>query len=246
MIRRILTEVAPQAGDHFVEIGPGLGALTRPLCQQCRRLDLVEIDRDLARQLEENIPSPHEQVQIHCTDALKLELSKLADVGKRFRLIGNLPYNITTPLLFHFIKHLEAIQDIHCMVQKEVAVRLAASPGNRDWGRLSIMVQYHCEVQDLMHVAPGAFRPAPKVDSAVVRLLPRAMPPAGVNNYKLFEETVRRAFCYRRKTLRNALSGLLDAETIAAAGIDPGARAETLDIPQFVALANAAAAATLA
>ena len=235
VIDRIVRAIHPKAGEHLIEIGPGLGALTLPLLQAAGRLEVVELDRDLIPKLEQQCAGQGELI-IHSADALKFDFCALA-AGGRLRLAGNLPYNISTPLIFHLLEQAHCIDDMHFMLQKEVVERLAAKPDTSDYGRLSVMVQYRCKVEQLFIVPPGAFTPAPKVDSAIVRLEPHAEPPVDVDAAVL-EKLVAQAFSQRRKTLRNTLKGLLDAETIEAAGIDPQRRAETLSLQEFAALAR--------
>ncbi len=235
VIDRIVRAIHPKAGERLVEIGPGLGALTLPLLQAAGRLEVVELDRDLIPKLAELCAGKGELV-IHSADALKFDFCSLAAEGK-LRLAGNLPYNISTPLIFHLLEQARCIDDMHFMLQKEVVERLAAKPDTSDYGRLSVMVQFRCKVEQLFTVPPGAFTPAPKVESAIVRLEPYAEPPVAVDAAVL-EKVVAQAFGQRRKTLRNTLKGLLDAAAIEAAGIDPQRRAETLSLEEFAALAN--------
>ncbi len=243
VIRLIVTAIAPRPGDRILEIGPGLGALTGPLLERCESMDAVELDRDLAARLESTDWVRAGRLRLHRADALRFDYATLAGPDGKLRIVGNLPYNISTPLLFHLLAQTRAIQDIHVMLQKEVVDRLAAEPGSHAYGRLSVMVQYRCRVETLLHVGPGAFRPPPKVASSVVRLIPREIPAVPVNDEKAFEEVVRRAFSHRRKTLRNALKGLLEPAVIAALGVDPGARAGVLGLGDFAALSNAVTAA---
>jgi 16S rRNA (adenine1518-N6/adenine1519-N6)-dimethyltransferase len=238
VIGRIVTALAPQACDHVVEIGPGTGALTRELLARMTHLDAVELDRDLIAHLESDFP--REQLTLHQGDALKFDFCGLAPVGNRLRVVGNLPYNISTPLLFHLLDQSGCIKDMLFMLQKEVVERLRAAPGGKDYGRLSVMIQYRCAVEKLFDVAPGAFTPPPKVDSAVVRLVPHATPPVAVDDPARFALLVRAAFASRRKTLRNNLRGLLSVEDMLALGIDPVRRAETLSLAEFASLSNAA------
>jgi 16S rRNA (adenine1518-N6/adenine1519-N6)-dimethyltransferase len=236
VVRRIVDAISPQAEQLIFEIGPGQAALTLPLADSDAELHLVEIDRDLAGQLARRFEA-RTNVTLHLGDALKLNFADLA--GQRpFRLVGNLPYNISTPLLFHLLQWSDLITDMHFMLQQEVVDRMAAEPGGRTWGRLSVMCQFHCAVTPLFTVPPEAFRPAPKVVSALVRLVPHDEPPVRISDFSRFERLVAQAFSMRRKTLRNSLRGLLDAETIAAAGVDPGLRAEALSLEQFAALAD--------
>jgi len=238
VINRIVTAIAPDAGDHLVEIGPGRGALTGPLLDKTGRLDIVELDRDLVPRLEQHF-ADRGGLRIHNADALKFRFCELADGP--LRVVGNLPYNISTPLIFHLIAQAECIRDMHFMLQKEVVDRLAASPNSGDYGRLSVMVQYYCRVENLFGVPPGAFYPPPKVHSAVVRLTPHRKPPVAVDDPDILAQVVTRAFAQRRKTLRNTLKGTLDADVIAGCGIDPTRRAETLTLTEFATLANALA-----
>jgi len=236
VIQRIVAAVAPAPGQHLVEIGPGQGAITRPLLAACGELDVVELDRDLVGPLAERLADVG-TLHIHNTDALRFDFCRLAG-DARLRVVGNLPYNISTPLLFHLLGQSGCIEDMHFMLQKEVVARMAAAPGSGDYGRLSVMIQYHCEVIPLFGIGPGAFRPAPKVESAFVRLIPHPRPPVEVKDRATLEHVVRKAFSQRRKTLRNTLRGLLDEDAIRAAGVDPAARAGTLDLQQFAALAD--------
>ncbi|WP_303904917.1 16S rRNA (adenine(1518)-N(6)/adenine(1519)-N(6))-dimethyltransferase RsmA [Thiohalomonas denitrificans] len=236
VIDRIVHAVDPRPGQQLVEIGPGLGALTGPLLQAAGEMHAVELDRDLVPKLAERFG---DRLHLHSADALKFDFGQLAGEG-RLRVVGNLPYNISTPLIFHLLAQAEYVQDMHFMLQKEVVDRLAASPGGRDYGRLSVMVQQRCRVEHLFNVSPGAFHPPPKVHSAIVRLLPYETPPVPVAEPALFSRIVAKAFSQRRKTLRNTLKGELDAETIEACGIDPTRRAETLSVEEFGRLAAAA------
>ena len=236
VIGKIVQAINPQPGDRLVEIGPGQGAITLPLLTAAGRLQVVELDRDLLAPLADKCREAGE-LAIHSADALTFDFCKLA-AGEPLRVVGNLPYNISTPLLFHLLDQHGCIRDMHFMLQKEVVQRMAAQPGGRDWGRLSVMLQYRCRVSALFTIGPGAFKPPPKVESAFVRLEPYDKPIVDVNDEKLFSELVRQAFSQRRKTLRNTLRGLLDANEITAAGIDPSARAETLRLEEFAALAN--------
>jgi 16S rRNA (adenine1518-N6/adenine1519-N6)-dimethyltransferase len=240
IIERIIEAVGPAPGDRLVEIGPGEGALTLPLLERGVRLTVIELDRDLAARLAAR-PEAGDQLTVVQGDALKVSLASLAAPGERLRLVGNLPYNISTPLLFRFIEQAGVIQDMHFMLQREVVERMAAPPGSKTYGRLSVMLAAACRVEALFDIGPGAFRPPPRVWSSVVRLVPWTAPPFPVPDPVLFAEVVRRAFGQRRKTLRNALSGLVDEAGIRAAGCDPGARAETLPAEAFGRLAAFAA-----
>ncbi|MCA1806173.1 MAG: 16S rRNA (adenine(1518)-N(6)/adenine(1519)-N(6))-dimethyltransferase RsmA [Xanthomonadaceae bacterium] len=239
VIQRIVSCIAPRPDQSLIEIGPGQGAITLPLLQAAGRLTVVELDRDLVGPLAERCRNVGE-LHILNQDALKLDFCALAPSGPSaaLRIVGNLPYNISTPILFHLLKQAPCIRDMHFMLQKEVVERMAAAPGTEAYGRLSVMIQYRCRVEPLFHIGPGAFRPAPRVDSAFVRLLPLEQPAVQVRDEARFAEVVQRAFAQRRKTLRNALKGLLDETGFAAAGVDPGARGETLSLEQFAALSN--------
>jgi len=206
IIRRIIETIAPGPGQLILEIGPGQAALTEPLAASGADLHLLEIDRDLAAGLLRRFEKAA-HVQVHCGDALHMDFAALT-AGRRFRLVGNLPYNISTPLLFHVLRWRDLIEDMHFMLQQEVVDRLAAAPGGKARGRLSIMCQYHCAVTPLFTVPPEAFHPAPSVHSAVVRLVPHAVPPVRISDMQRFERLVMQAFSMRRKTLRNSLRGL--------------------------------------
>ncbi|GAA4998461.1 16S rRNA (adenine(1518)-N(6)/adenine(1519)-N(6))-dimethyltransferase RsmA [Pseudoluteimonas lycopersici] len=243
VIERIVQAIDPQPGDAIVEIGPGQGALTFPLLDRHGALTAIEFDRDLHAPLQA-AAREHGDLKLIEGDVLGVDFTALAaELGvEKIRLAGNLPYNLSSPILFHALDHANAIRDMHFMLQKEVVERMAAPPGNKVYGRLSVMLQAYCTVTPLFTVPPGAFRPAPKVDSAVVRLLPRAADSIGIDDRARFAAIVRAAFGQRRKTLRNALAGTMEAETIAAAGLDPGARAEQLSVAEFVRLAGFRAA----
>jgi 16S rRNA (adenine1518-N6/adenine1519-N6)-dimethyltransferase len=235
VIERIVAAIAPRAGDTLVEIGPGLGALTRPLLAAAGRLTVVEIDRDLVPGLRAMDPAGN--LRVIEADALRLDYATLAPPGGALRLAGNLPYNISTPLLFHLLGFARLIQDMHFMLQKEVVLRMCAGPGAEDYGRLSAALAARCECEYLFTVGPGAFRPAPQVESAIVRLRPR--PPAfTVRDWDAYDRVLLAAFNQRRKTLSNSLRPLLSPEQIRSAGIDPTLRPERLAPAEFAALAN--------
>jgi 16S rRNA (adenine1518-N6/adenine1519-N6)-dimethyltransferase len=235
VLERIVREIDPQPGQALVEIGPGRGALTERLAGRSRTLDAVEIDRDLAALLRERYGATA-GFRLHEADALEFDFAALSrERGTRLRVIGNLPYNISTPLLFHVAAAHEHIDDLHVMLQKEVIDRIVAAPGSTDYGRLTVMLAPWMQAQRLFDVGPGAFTPAPRVWSAVARLTVRREPAFEVP--RAFARTVLAAFSQRRKTLRNALRSLLQADEIVAAGIDPGLRPETLSPAQFAALA---------
>ncbi len=236
MIEMIVLAVSPQPGDHLVEIGPGQGAITLPLLRKHGALTAIEFDRDLVTPLMEASEGIGRLTIIH-KDVLAVDFGKLAGEDK-LRLVGNLPYNLSSPILFHALDHAPSVQDMHFMLQKEVVDRMAAGPGSKVYGRLSVMLQAYCTVTPLFDVPPAAFRPPPKVNSAVVRLVPRDPAQIGVQDPKRFAEVVRAAFGQRRKTLRNALNGTCDSAMIEAAGLRPEARAEQIEVEGFVRLAN--------
>lgn len=241
VVRRIVDAIAPRPGELFVEIGPGRGALTFPLLASGCELHAVEIDRGLAAWLRAQSPH-HPNLVVHEADALELDFTRVAPPPRQLRVTGNLPYNISTPLVFRLLAALPRITDMHLMLQKEVVDRMVSPPGIRAYGRLSVMVQLDCEVERVIEVGSGAFSPAPRVESAVVRLRPRprtALEPAG--RYQ-FEAIVRSCFSRRRKTLRNALRGVCDEGAIAASGLNPQTRPEMLTIDEFVELTHASMA----
>jgi 16S rRNA (adenine1518-N6/adenine1519-N6)-dimethyltransferase len=237
-IDRIIQAFAPEPGQKVVEVGPGRGALTRPLLAALGELDVIELDRDLAAALP-GLCNDTRKLRIHNTDALHFDFRTLAPAGG-LRVIGNLPYNISTPLIFHLLDQADAIHDMLFMLQREVVDRMAAAPGSKTYGRLSVMVQYICAVEPLFRLKPGAFEPPPRVESAMVRLLPRQEPLHPVEDMKMLARVVSQAFGQRRKTVRNALQSVMTPEQIRAAGIDPGLRAEQLGLAQFAMLANQA------
>ncbi len=236
-IERIVQAVDPRPGDRLVEIGPGQGAITLPLLRRHGALTVIEFDRDLVGPLAAMAEGVGELAIIH-RDVLQVDFTALA-AGTPVKLCGNLPYNISSPILFHALDHAASIRDMVFMLQKEVVDRMGAAPGSKVYGRLSVMLQAYCQVQPLFVVPPGAFRPPPKVHSAVVRLVPRDPATVGIDDRARFADVVRAAFGQRRKTLRNALNGVCDAAQFAAAGVSPDARAEQIDVPSFVRLANA-------
>ncbi|MHB8454046.1 MAG: 16S rRNA (adenine(1518)-N(6)/adenine(1519)-N(6))-dimethyltransferase RsmA [Acidiferrobacterales bacterium] len=236
VIARIIGNFDPQPGEIIVEIGPGKGALTGALLQRVPSLHAVELDRDLVSYLHNAFPRG---LSVHQADALRFDFCRFALPGRRLRLIGNLPYNISTPLLIHLLEIGPCIQDMLFMLQKEVVDRLVAEPGGKDYGRLSVMVQWRCRVERVLHVSPGAFSPPPRVESAVVRLTPHEQLPVTVDDPDGLRQIVLAAFSQRRKVLRNCLKQFLPAEAIAGLGIDPGRRPETLSLQEFAVLANA-------
>ncbi|GAB1408371.1 16S rRNA (adenine(1518)-N(6)/adenine(1519)-N(6)) -dimethyltransferase RsmA [Thermomonas brevis] len=241
VIAKIVQAIDPQPGDVVVEIGPGQGALTFPLLKKHGEVTAIEFDRDLHTPLQA-AAREHGTLRLIEGDVLGVNFAalaaELAPADGRIRLAGNLPYNLSSPILFHALDHAVAIRDMHFMLQKEVVERMAAGPGSKVYGRLSVMLQAYCTVTPLFVVPPGAFRPAPKVDSAVVRLLPKPAGRIEVANRAVFANVVRAAFGQRRKTLRNALGGVADAAQIEAAGLRPDARAEQVDVAGFARLGN--------
>ena len=240
VVEKIIRAINPKPGEFIVEIGPGAGALSFPLLRAHGELTVIEFDRDLIEPLAIE-GAKHGRLSIIHRDVLQVDFGKLGhghDVEGPLRLVGNLPYNISTPILFHVMEHAEAVKDMHFMLQKEVVDRMAAEPGSKTYGRLSVMLQAVCRVTPLFDVPPGAFTPPPKVDSAVVRLVPRPVGEAGVKDAAHFARTVAAAFSQRRKTLRNSLSSVCGTEAIVAAGIDPGARAEAVPVEAYVRLSN--------
>lgn len=235
VIQRIVQAIAPKPGERLVEIGPGLGALTRPLLEATGELDVVELDADVLPALRATCEGLG-RLTIHHGDALKLDFRRFAD-GRPLRVVGNLPYYLSSPLLFHLLAQAEALQDLHFMLQKEVVDRICASPGTPDYGRLSVSVAARAEAVALFTVPPGAFRPVPKVDSAVVRLIPRP-PPFPLRDRARFDRVVTAAFGQRRKQLANALRGVVPLQAFASCGIDPQARAEVLSAAAFARLAD--------
>lgn len=232
-IARIIGAINPQPGDNIVEIGPGLGALTRDLIGACGHLSAIEIDRDLASRLTTEYTP--DRLTLHTADALEFDFTVL---GKDLRVIGNLPYNISTPMLFHLAGFAAIVRDITVMLQKEVVQRMAAAPDTAEYGRLSVMLQARFAVERLFVVPAGAFRPAPKVESAVARLRPLGSDRPHIADETLFAQIVTAAFGQRRKTLRNALRSFAGEEVLEGLGISPGARGETLSVADFVMLAN--------
>lgn len=236
VIRHLLGSIAPARDDRVVEIGPGLGALTGPLLERLDRLDVVELDRDLVSALPERLAHPGNLV-IHQADALRFDFRALSD-NKPLRIVGNLPYNISTPLLFHLLDQSDMVDDMHFMLQSEVVDRIVAVPGSKSWGRLGVMTRARADAALLFTVPPGAFHPAPKVESAVVRIVPRALPAQQSALLPDLDTVVRKAFSQRRKTLKNTLRGLLVPGELEHLGIDPGRRAETLTMAEFGAMAE--------
>lgn len=242
VINKIVAAIGPRPGEQLIEIGPGRGAITLPLLRAAGRLTVIELDRDLIEPLQQHCSGSGE-LTVYSADALRFDFCSLAG-DANLRIVGNLPYNISTPLLFHLLDQGHCIRDMHFMLQREVVERMAATPGSGQYGRLSVMLQYRCRVFPLFDIGPGAFTPAPQVESSFVRLQPYARPPVEIHDAAVFTRLVQQAFGQRRKTLRNTLRGLLDADEIRQEGVDPAARAETLDLNAFAALANRAARQT--
>ncbi len=239
IIERMISAINPRMDDQFVEIGPGLGALTFPLLKYINALDVVEIDRDvIARLTQKKQREKLEQLTIHSCDALKMDFTALPKHASKLRVVGNLPYNISTPLIFHLLESAHIIQDMHFMLQNEVVQRITAEPNSKTYGRLSIMVQYYCDTEYLFFVPPGAFSPPPKVDSAILRLTPWQQRPYKANDEKHFARLVTQAFSTRRKTLRNTLKKMLSTEQIESIGINPGLRPENISVSEYVSLSN--------
>lgn len=240
IVQRIVSSINPQTDDLMVEIGPGLGAMTKPVLEQLNHLHVIELDRDVIPRLLQNIgPVAGQRLSIHQCDVLKFNFEAFCQeqaTNRKLRIIGNLPYNISTPVLFHLLKSRHTIADMHFMLQKEVVDRIAAAPGNSTYGRLSVMIQAYFNVTALFKVSPFAFRPAPKVDSAILRLVPEYRYSEDISDFRQFETLVRTAFSQRRKTLKNTLKKLCNVSQIEAAGLQPGQRAEELSVAEFVRL----------
>ncbi|MCX7106785.1 MAG: 16S rRNA (adenine(1518)-N(6)/adenine(1519)-N(6))-dimethyltransferase RsmA [Methylococcales bacterium] len=237
IIYNILSSLQAKPGEHWVEIGPGMGALTDPLLNLGLRLDVVELDRDLVSLLKDKFKQ-HANLEIFSADALRFDFSALVKNNEKLRIIGNLPYNISTPLMFHLLDNAQCIDDMHFMLQKEVVDRICAAPGSKKYGRLSVMMQYYCATELLFDVPPESFDPAPKVMSAIVRLVPHQQPPVEVNDITMLNRVVVQAFSQRRKTLRNSLKKLIEEDAIIALNIDPTLRAEALSLADFAKLSN--------
>lgn len=234
ILGQLIEFIAPQLFDNLIEIGPGAGALTTLLLPRVNSLDVIELDRDIIQELEKNC-AHSSKLHIHVTDVLRVDF---ANLSSQMRIVGNLPYNISTPLLFHLIKNIALIKDMHFMLQKEVAERIAASPGSKTYGRLSVMLQYHCDATILLHVGAGAFSPPPKVDSAFIRLTPCKHHTIIAANANKLEEIVRDAFCMRRKTIANSLKKHITPLQLEKIGINPTLRPEQLSVSDFVLISN--------
>src|SRR5690606_5826164 len=237
VIDRIAASVHPRPGEILVEIGPGQGALTEPLAAAADTLHVIELDRDLVPWLKVRFEK-HRDFTLHQADALKFDFAALAHADQPLRIVGNLPYNISTPLIFHLLSFAGKVQDMHFMLQKEVVKRMAAGPGEKAYGRLSVMVQYYCKVDALFDVPPQSFDPAPKVDSAIVRLTPYTTLPHPAANISMLEQVVNTVFQQRRKTLRNGLKNLLSGDQLDTLSLDLTRRAETLSLAEFVNLSD--------
>ncbi|MFC0178681.1 16S rRNA (adenine(1518)-N(6)/adenine(1519)-N(6))-dimethyltransferase RsmA [Thorsellia kenyensis] len=238
VIENIVAAINPKDDEVLLEIGPGLGALTEVVASRIKKLNVIEIDRDLAQRLQSH-PFIRDQLTIYQQDALKFDFNALSsEHQKPLRVFGNLPYNISTPLMFHLFTFTDKILDMFFMLQKEVVERLSAGPGSKNYGRLSIMAQYYCEVIPVLEVPPNAFKPAPKVDSAVVKLIPHTTPKYHVKDISLLARITAMAFAQRRKTLRNSLSELCELNDLEQVGIDNTLRAENLSVQQYCDLAN--------
>jgi len=235
IIDKIVRAIAPKDGERIIEIGPGQGALTWPLLEQIKSLTVIELDRDLIPRLQAEA-AKHGALEIIEADVLSVDFTALA-AGSMIRLVGNLPYNISSPILFHALDHAAVIRDMHFMLQKEVVERMAAGHGNKVYGRLTVMLQAYCHIEPLFTVPPSAFTPAPKVDSAIVRMTPKAAAEIPAHDHARLAQLVRHGFSQRRKTLRNALDEVATIAQLAAAGIDPGARAEQVAVADWLRLA---------
>lgn len=238
IIESIVAAIQPKADQALVEIGPGLAALTIPVSKYVDHLTVVEIDRDLASRLIDN-PLLNDKLTVIEQDALTFDFNELKQqLGKPLRVFGNLPYNISTPLMFHLFEYANIITDMHFMLQKEVVTRLVAAPNSKDYGRLSVMAQYFCQIIPVLEVPPTSFKPAPKVDSAVVKLIPYKEKPYQVNDVKILSRVTTEAFNQRRKTIRNSLSNMFTVEQLVELNIDPNLRAENITVQQYCQLAN--------
>ncbi|SEI08726.1 16S rRNA (adenine1518-N6/adenine1519-N6)-dimethyltransferase [Rheinheimera pacifica] len=237
VIGRIVKAIAPKPNDLLVEIGPGLGALTEPVAEAAGHLTVIELDRDLAERLVQH-PTLADKLTVHQADAMKFDFTALVQEGKKLKIFGNLPYNISTPLLFHLFQYADFIENMHFMLQKEVVQRMTAIHGSKAFGRLSVMTQYYCEAMPVVEVGPGAFKPAPKVDSAVVRLLPRAVAERAAVPADVLNRVCLEAFNQRRKTIRNCFSNFASAEQLEQLGLNPGLRPEQLAVADFVRVAQ--------
>ncbi|NOR69918.1 MAG: 16S rRNA (adenine(1518)-N(6)/adenine(1519)-N(6))-dimethyltransferase RsmA [Methylomarinum sp.] len=235
VIYNILSNIQANSGEHWIEIGPGLGAITEPLLNKKITLDVVELDRYLVRYLNDKFKD-RENFNIHSADALNFDFAALAKDNEKLRIIGNLPYNISTPLLFHLLDSAYCIEDMHFMLQKEVVDRICAEPGTKKYGRLSVMIQYFCETELVFDVPPESFDPIPKVMSSIVKLTPHQKPPVEIESIKKLNKVVTTAFSQRRKTIRNSLKKLITEEQIIELDINPTLRAESISLAEFARL----------
>ncbi|MEX0965204.1 MAG: 16S rRNA (adenine(1518)-N(6)/adenine(1519)-N(6))-dimethyltransferase RsmA [Pseudohongiellaceae bacterium] len=245
IIDRIIREIAPTSDDHLLEIGPGQGALTKQLARSGARLDCIELDRDLAEHLSHQYRD-YSNVHIHQNDILKFDINDLVSDGKPIRIIGNLPYNISTPVLFHLLKYYEKIADMSFMLQLEVVERMSADVGDKSYGRLSLMLQYYCLAEKLFNVPPQAFTPQPKVNSAIVRLSPHSELPVPAQDVQCLKLVVRTAFNQRRKTLKNSLKTLISDAVLANLAINSKLRPENLSLADYVKISDAISCETTA
>ncbi len=237
IISKIVDAINPEPDENLVEIGPGLGALTEPVIDRAGKLSVIELDRDLAHRLRHHpFLAPH--LTIYETDALKFDFAQLTSAGKPLRIFGNLPYNISTPLIFHLLSFHNVIADMHFMLQKEVVERMAATPNSKAYGRLSIMTQYQCQVIPVMEIGPEAFKPAPKVDSAIVRLIPHQQIAEPAQSVAMLNTVCLTAFNQRRKAIRNSLKKLISIEQLQTLDIDAGIRPENLTPTEYIRIAN--------
>lgn len=237
IINSIVGAIAPDDDHVMVEIGPGLGALTEPVAEGIEKLTVVELDKDLVERLKIH-PTLKHKLDIHQGDALNFDFSQLVQSDKQLKVFGNLPYNISTPLMFHLFEFSQYIKNMHFMLQKEVVLRLSASPGTKAYGRLTVMAQYYCQIMPVLEVPPGCFTPAPKVDSAVVRLVPFKTKPFPCQDVEVLRHLTMTAFKMRRKTLRNNLKQLISDADFEQLGIDSSRRPEQISVEEYVALAN--------
>jgi len=238
IIHRIVASIAPLKKDHLIEIGPGQGALTLPVMKMVGDLEAIEIDKDLIPELEERTDR-FGKLTIYPVDVLSFDFATIKNDPRLLRVFGNLPYNISTPLIFHLLSFANIIHDMIFMLQKEVAERLAAAPGSDAYGRLSVMAQFYCQIDLLFDVPPEAFFPPPKVDSSIIRMVPFRESPYKVNDFALFEKVVKQAFGQRRKTLRNSLKQLVSDEVWSKLSIKPTERPENLSVQEFINISNA-------
>lgn len=236
IIQRIVNSINPKTADHIIEIGPGKGAITELVAATGCQLDLIELDRDLVPFLKASF-GYQDNIRIHQADALEFDFAAIKQ-QQPMRIIGNLPYNISTPLIFHLLEYRELVSDMHFMLQKEVVKRMTASPGNKSWGRLGVMTQYYCQAESLFDVPPECFSPRPKVDSAIIRLKPHDPLPCQARDEQQLDSLLRDAFGQRRKTLRNSLKTHISAEKLESLGIESSRRPETLSLQEFVTISD--------